>query len=31
MHVQYANKNNSIFWEMKAINGKDSVKRNNVK
>ena len=30
MHVQYVNKNNAVFWEMKAINGKDFVKRNNV-
>jgi len=30
-HVQYSNKNNPFFWEMKAINGQGSVKRNNVK
>lgn len=28
MHVQYANKNSAIFWEMEAINGKYSVKHN---
>ena len=31
MHVQYANKNKAIFWKMKTVNGKHSVKRNNVK